>query len=116
MELRDLQKMTVTKLREEALKYQDRGLVGVHAMGKEELLTALAPIFGIDLQAVVRQARERFAENKTALKQQIRDLKTQRAVVLADHDASALKHIRDGIKKRKRMLRRLAEQTKAPTA
>lgn len=116
MELRDLQKMTVTKLREEALKYQDRGIVGVHAMDKEELITALAPIFGIDLEAAIRQARERFAGNKTELKQQIRDLKTRRTAVLADRDASALKHIRDNIKRRKRVLRRLAEQVKVPTA
>jgi hypothetical protein len=114
MELRDLQKMTVTKLREEALKHQ--GLVGVHAMHKEELITALAPIFGIDLEAATKAARERFSGNKTQLKQEIRALKTKRDEVMTEHDATALKQIRERIKKRKRQLRRLAEQTRTATA
>ena len=41
MELRDLQKMTVVKLREEALKHE--GLAGVHVMNKEELLSRPGP-------------------------------------------------------------------------
>ena len=110
MDLRDLQRMTVTKLREEALKHQ--GLAGVHAMHKEELIHALAPIFGIDLEAVVREARTRFSTNKTTLKQEIRTIKTQRSDALTAHDATALKQTRDRIKKRKRLLRRLAEQSR----
>jgi hypothetical protein len=114
MELRDLQKMTVTKLREEAMKHQ--GLVGVHAMHKEELIAALAPIFGIDLAAVTRAARERLSGNKTELKQQIRALKAKRDEALTEHDATALKQMRDRIKKRKRQLRRMAEQSRVATA
>ena len=110
MELRDLQKMTVTKLREEALKHQ--GLVGVHAMHKEDLIAALAPIFGIDLEAALREARARVAGNKTTLKQEIRAIKTQRSAALEAHDTTVLKQTRDRIKKRKRLLRRLAEQAR----
>jgi hypothetical protein len=108
MELRDLQRMTVTKLREEALKHP--GFVGVHAMNKEQLITALAPIFGIDLEAAARAARERFAGNKTTLKQEIRALKAKRDAILGEHDGATLKQLREGIKRRKRQLRRLAEQ------
>jgi hypothetical protein len=75
MELRDLQKMTVVKLREEALKHE--GLVGVHVMNKEELLAALAPRFGIDLEAAKKAAQMKFSDDKTSLKQQIRALKGQ---------------------------------------
>lgn len=114
MELRDLQKMTVTKLREEALKHQ--GLVGVHVMNKEQLITALAPIFGIDLEAATRTTRTRFASNKTELKQEIRALKGKRDEAMAEHDTTALKQIRERIKKRKRRLRRLAEQARTATA
>jgi hypothetical protein len=97
-------------LREEALKHQ--GLVGVHAMGKEELIKALAPIFGIDLEAAIRQARTRVATNKTTLKQEIRSIKAQRSDALTAQDATALKQSRDRIKKRKRLLRRLAEEAR----
>jgi hypothetical protein len=111
MELRDLQKMTVVKLREEALKHE--GLVGVHVMNKEELLVALAPRFGIDLEAATKAAREKFAENKTTLKQDIRTLKEQRDAALAAHDSASVHEVRQQIKRHKRTLRRLAEQSRA---
>ena len=111
MELRDLQKMTVVKLREEALKHE--GLVGVHAMDKEQLITALAPRFGIDLEAAAKAARAKFAGDKTALKQEIRALKTQRDTALAEHDSATVKQVRQRIKRHKRILRRLAEQSRA---
>jgi hypothetical protein len=113
MELRDLQRMTVTKLREEALKHQ--GIVGVHAMHKEELIAALAPLFDIDLDAAVRAAPERFAGNKTSLKQEIRALKVQRDAAIAAHDGATLKQLRERIKTRKRRLRRMAEQARSAT-
>jgi hypothetical protein len=111
MELRDLQKMTVVKLREEALKHE--GLVGVHAMDKEQLITALAPRLGIDLEAATKVARAKFAGDKTALKQEIRVLKAQRDTALAEHDSAIVKQVRQRIKRHKRILRRLAEQSRA---
>jgi hypothetical protein len=111
MELRDLQKMTVVKLREEALQHE--GLVGVHVMSKADLIAALAPRFGIDLEASTKAAREKFATNKTAVKQEIHALKKQRDAALAEHDGTAVKQARQQIKKHKRTLRRLAEQAHA---
>ena len=108
MELRDLQRMTVVKLREEGLKHE--GIVGVHVMNKEELIAAIAPRLGIDLEATSRVAREKFAGDKTALKRDIRALKGQRNAALAEHDATTVKQARQRIKKHKRLLRRLAEQ------
>jgi hypothetical protein len=113
MDLRDMQKMTVTKLREEAMKHQ--GIVGAHGMNKDQLITALAPIFGIDLEAAARAAHERFAGNKTGLKQEIRALKVQRDATIAEHNAATLKQIRERIKTRKRRLRKLAEQARVAT-
>jgi hypothetical protein len=105
--------MTVVKLREEALKHD--GLVGVHAMNKEELLVALAPRFGIDLEAAVKAAREKFAGDKTTLKQEIRALKGQRNAALAEHDNTTVHQVRQQIKKHKRTLRRLAEEARTTT-
>jgi cell division protein FtsX len=103
--------MTVVKLREEALQHE--GLVGVHVMSKEELIAALAPRFGIDLDAITKAARVKFATDKTTLKQEIHALKGQRDVALAEHDRTTIKQARQQIKKHKRTLRRLAEQARA---
>ena len=111
MELRDLQRMTVVKLREEALKHGS--ITGVYAMDKGQLLRALAEVFGIDMEAAARAAREQFAADKTTLKREIRALKGQRDTALASHDAEQVQGIRQGIKKRKRMLRRLAASQEA---
>lgn len=106
MELRDLQKMTVVKLREEALKHSN--IAGVYAMDKGQLLAALAEIYGIDIEAVSREAREQFAADKSALKREIRAFKGQRDEALLAHNTGQVQQARLAIKKRKRQLRRLA--------
>jgi predicted ATPase len=106
MELRDLQKMTVVKLREEGLKHSS--IAGVYAMDKAQLIEALAAVYGIDIAAATRAAREQFAADKSTLKQEIRAFKGQRDAALSAHDATQVKQLRLHIKKRKRMLRRLA--------
>jgi len=111
MELRDLQKMTVVKLREEGLKHSS--IAGVYAMDKAQLITALAEVYGIDVEAATRAAREQFATDKSGLKQAIRALKGQRDTALVAHNATQVKQLRLNIKKRKRMLRRLATSQSA---
>ncbi len=106
MELRDLQKMTVVKLREEALKHSN--IAGVYAMDKGQLLAALAEIYGIDIEAASRAAREQFAADKSALKREIRAFKGQRDEALLAHNTGQVQQARLAIKKRKRQLRRLA--------
>lgn len=107
MELRDLQKMTVVKLREEALNMG--GFTGVHGMKKQELIEALAPKFGIDLEAAVKAVREKFAGDKSAMKREIQNLKAQRDMALEEHDLAAVAVARKGIKTYKRALRRMAK-------
>ena len=111
MELRDLQKMTVVKLREEALNMG--GFVGVSGMNKQELIEAMAPRLGIDLEAAMQAARERFATDKPSIKQDIRDLKAQRDEALTAQDVTAVAQTRKRIKKHKRTLRRMARQARA---
>jgi hypothetical protein len=113
MELRDLQKMTVVKLREEGLKHPN--IVGVYAMDKAQLIEALAEVYGIDIAAAAQAAREQFAGDKGSLKQAIRSLKGQRDAALMTHDAAQVKQVRMDIKRRKRMLRRLAESQAVTT-
>ena len=107
MELQELQRLTVVKLREEALKHE--GITGVNGMSKDQLIEALAPVFGIDLEAETRAIRERLAANKGVLKKEILSLKDQRDGALADHDLEAVAQVRKDIKKRKRSLRRMVK-------
>ncbi len=111
MELRDLQRMTVVKLREEGLKHSS--IAGVYVMDKAQLIKALAEVYSIDVEAATKAAREQFAADKSGWKQAIRTLKGQRDAALVAHDATQVKQLRLNIKKRKRMLRRLATSQSA---
>src|SRR6516225_2003331 len=111
MELRDLQRMTVVKLREAGLKHSS--IAGVYAMNKAQLIEALAAVYSIDIEAATRTAREQFAADKSTLKQKIRAFKGQRDAALSTHDATQVKQLRLQIKKRKRVLRRLASSQTA---
>jgi hypothetical protein len=53
------------------------------------------------------------AANKSSLKQAIRTFKGQRDTALTAHDAAQVKQLRLHIKKRKRLLRRLASSQTA---
>ena len=111
MELRDLQRMTVVKLREEALKLG--GVSGVHGMNKQQIIEAMAPQLGIDLEAASKAAREKFAADKPAMKREIVELKAQRDEALAEHEMATVAATRKRIKRYKRKLRRLAKEARA---
>lgn len=105
MDLYELQRLTVVKLREEALKHP--GITGVNGMNKEQLIAALAPTFGIDLEAETRALKERLAANKGALKKEISTFKSERDAALKEHDREGSAQARQEIKKRKRRLRHM---------
>jgi len=54
MDWKDLEKLTVLKLREEALKYPQ--IEGVHGKNKEQLMDEIAKVLGI------KKPNSRFAE------------------------------------------------------
>jgi len=107
MDLQTLERMTVLKLRDEALKVPDAS--GVRGMNKDELIRLLARAHGIDLS----QSRRGGGE-KTALKKQIAGLKTQIAEAIGTKRASDVKRLRRHVKHLKAETRRLAKQK--PTA
>ena len=102
MELKTLERMTVIKLREEALKIPE--LSGVRAMSKEQLIRALAAAHGIDLAQ-----RQRGGGDKAELKKQISGLKTQIAEAIRSQQKSDLKRLRRQVKQLKAQTRRLAK-------
>ena len=111
MTLQELQKMTVVKLRQEAMQRGD--LSGVGGMSKAELIEALAELMGIDADAPERLVSAKISDDKAVLRREIRSLKSARDDALSAGDTSGLYRTRTDIKKRKRALRRMAEGVQA---
>ncbi len=109
MDAKELLRMNVLKLREEALKIPD--VVGVTAMKKEELVKLLANAHGI----VLEPKRTTSAE-KTEVKQHIRMLKARRDEALARKAYEKVAGIRRGIRTLKRRTRALARTGRTQAA
>jgi len=104
MEWKELEKMTVTKLREEALKHPDQ-LKGVHARSKAQLMNELAAVLGIQKPQV--SFAEKVVHTKDSLKQRIRELKAQRDRLIEEHNSGELKTVRRQIHHLKREIRKI---------
>ena len=103
----ELERMTVLKLREEALKYPE--LTGVHGMKKTELVDALAQLMGLpEEEGSKKKLKVKKGETKGSLKKSINSLKKKRVEALQSKDAKALKIVRKKIKSAKRKLKKLA--------
>lgn len=109
MELKDLQKMTVTKLREEAVKIP--GVQGAHGMRKDELVRVLAEAHGIPLGRTVAKP-----STISEIKLQIRKLRVERDALSGSENEAARRRVRRQIRSLKRQTRRLARaaQTESP--
>ena len=114
MTLQELQKMTVVKLRQEAM--QHGGISGVSSMAKAQLVEALAELMGIDATTPARATAAKISGDKAVIKKEIRSLKATRDEALAAGDAISLSRARLDIKRRKRALRRMAEAAQVATA
>jgi hypothetical protein len=109
VDLNELRKMTVPKLRELAKEATD--LQGVGGMQKEELVQAIAKAKGIEFVAA------KDLGTMTAVKQHIRELKKQRDEILASSkDAKKIGILRRKIKLLKRTTRDLAAAAKTQKA
>ena len=104
MDIDELRKMTVPKLRELAKQATD--LQGVLGMKKEELIEAVAKAKGIAYESLSKDVT-----TISSIKQEIRALKKQKIEALASNkDRTQLERIRKKIKKLKRLTRMLAHQ------
>jgi hypothetical protein len=102
MDLKTLERMTVPKLREEALKIPE--LTGVRGMNKEALVRAIAAAYKIDLSA-----RRRGGSGKPELKRQIRELRAKITEAIRTKQTTDLKRLRRHVKHLKAQTRRLAK-------
>jgi len=110
MELKDIQRLTMPKLRE--LAKEATSLQGVIGMEKEALIKAIAAAKGITYD-------ESFKDTHAihAIKLDIRGLKKQKAELrAATGDRKKLKRIQRKIKLEKRLTRHLAHEAKTASA
>ena len=103
MEWKDLEKMTVLKLREEALKFPE--IEGVHGKNKEQLMDELAKALGIEKPHV--HFTEKIVHTKSDLKHKILELKSERDKLLQGHDHEKLHDVRREMHKLKHEIRKI---------
>jgi protein-arginine kinase activator protein McsA len=106
-EEKDLEKLTVTKLREIAKQYEE--ITGAHAMKKEGLIVAIHRARGEPVKAVKKDETHTIE----TVKKKIRALKEEKKSALEKKDKKALTLVRKKIKTYRRKTRRLAKTKKA---
>jgi hypothetical protein len=110
MELKELRKLPMPKLRD--LAKQETDLKGIGGMEKEELIKAIAAAKGISYDESTKDLNAIHA-----VKQDIRQLKKQKAELLtADGDRKKIKRIKRKVKLLKRLTRHLAHEAKTAKA
>ena len=103
MDWKDLEKLTVLKLREEALKYPQ--IEGVHGKNKEQLLDEIAKILGIERPH--GHFTETIVHTKSDLKHRIRELKSEREKLVQAHDQKKLHEVRRELHELKHTMRKI---------
>jgi hypothetical protein len=103
MEWKDLEKMTVLKLREEALKFPE--IEGVHGKNKEQLMDELAKALGIEKPHA--HFTEKVVHTKSDLKHKIQELKSERTKLLQAQDHAKLHDVRREMHKLKHEIRKI---------
>jgi superfamily I DNA and RNA helicase len=96
-----LEKMTAKELREFALKLE--GIVGVHAMNKDELVVAIR-----EVQGIVVEKTKKVAVDIRAVKAKIRELRTRQEQAKTDGNGRLLDALRRKISNLKKKTRRAA--------
>jgi len=102
MELKDLAKMTVTKLREEAHKFEVKDTLG---MSKEQLIDLLC-----EKHNIVRKKEIPKGIGRHALKEKIRKLHAARGEMAATGDRKKIHVYRRRLKTMRRKLRKVIEK------
>lgn len=96
-----LDRMTAKELRELALTLQ--GIVGVHAMNKDELIAAIKEVKGI-----VDEKTKKAAVDIRAIKAQIKDLRAKQAQAKEQANTKLIDSLRRRISNLKKKTRRAA--------
>ena len=108
MNAKTLEKMTVVKLRDEAMKFDD--IAGVHGMDKHKLIDILKEKYGI---ANKKSAGELLVERKHALKKKIAQLKLEKAKALEAKDEKKTALVRRRLRRQRRILKKVLAKAAA---
>ena len=111
MDWKEMEKLTVVKLREEALKHSE--IKGVHGKSKPQLMDELAPLLGIEKPHV--RFTDRIVHTKEDLKRKIRALKAERDKLVEAKDRKALHGVRREIHSLKHRIRKIEQAKSAQT-
>ena len=103
MDWKELEKMTVVKLREEALKHTQ--ISGVRGKTKAQLMDELAVVLGIEKPQ--HHFTEKVVHTKESLKKAIRDLKHKRDELIRARDHKALHDVRREMHRLKHTIRKI---------
>ncbi len=109
MDAKTLEKMTLPKLRDEALKFDD--LTGVHGMDKDQLLDILKDKYGV---ADHHTESDALKARKRRIKQKIKQLKAQKAQAIEEKDQEKTAFLRRRLRRQRRILKKV--ETKAQAA
>jgi len=109
MEWKDLQKMTVLKLREEALKFPQ--IESVHAKNKEQLMEEIANLLGIERPHAA--FTDQVVQTKNELKQKIHELQIERDKLVSQHDRKRLHDVRRAMHELKHTIRKIEAKAAA---
>jgi len=108
MDAKTLEKMTVVKLRDEAMKFDD--ITGVHGMRKDELISVLKEKYGISEE---KTANELLIERKHAIKKKIQQLKAEKAQALEEKNEKKTALVRRRLRRQRRILKKVLAKTAA---
>ena len=112
MQKKDLEKMTVPRLREEALKHKDKITTAIHSMKKDELVKALMEVLGIEEEQneVIKPKKKKKIKtvSKESLKKEMIVFKKEKEEALEGKDKIKVKRLRRKIKTLKRKMKRIA--------
>jgi hypothetical protein len=103
MEWKDLERMTILKLREEALKFPQ--IEGVHGKNKEQLMDELARMLNIEKPHT--HFADQVVHTKSELKHKIQGLKVEREKLLQAHDHKKLHEVRRQVHELKHTIRKI---------
>ena len=104
MDWKELEKMTIVKLREEALKHPDE-IKGVLGKSKAQLMDEMAKLLGIEKPHV--HFAEAVVHTKGDLKHKIHDLKAEREKLIEAEEHKKLHGLRREIHQLKRRIRKI---------
>jgi hypothetical protein len=108
MEEKELTKMTVTKLREEAKKYTS--IEGVSAMKKEDLIKAIADARGEPIEIKKKKSRKKKEVDAAGLKKKIKTLRKEKAEGRKSKSRKETNRLRKKIKVLKRQSRKFGKE------